>query len=144
MYHIDCSKEAYGIYWLIIEITMDTQTYTHWFIWIWHTSRMNLAKYFFFPHYNHMLQSQTASLIRQVNSLTMVPCPSLYSNTKLAVSQKHGKLYPTPSPSGNKVGLDTNLPKARCDIDLGVVPSQPSKCDTNSVFMHTCQIQHVF
>lgn len=28
---------------------MDTQTHTHWFIWTWHTSRNDLAKYFFFP-----------------------------------------------------------------------------------------------
>lgn len=32
-----------------------------------------------------------------------------------------------------KVGLDTNLPKVRWDIYLGVVPSQLSKCGTNAL-----------
>lgn len=43
MYHFDCSKEAYGIYWLIIEIT-DGHTNTYSLVYV-ELAALNVSKH---------------------------------------------------------------------------------------------------
>lgn len=99
MYHYDCSKEAYGIYGLIIEITDGhTNTYSLVYLDLAHISKRLCKVFFSSPHYNHMLQSQTASLIRQVNGLYYGTLPQLVLKHETSSEPKTWEIIPYPFP----------------------------------------------
>ncbi len=98
MYHIDCSKEAYGIYWLIIEITDGhTNIYSLVYLDLAHISKWP-CKVFFLPPITTTLQSQTASLIRQVNSLYYGTLPQLVLKHETSSEPKAWEIIPNPFP----------------------------------------------
>ncbi len=59
---------------------------------------MTLQSIFSSPHYNHMLQSQTASLIRQVNSLYYGTLPQLVLKHETSSEPKAWEIIPNPFP----------------------------------------------
>lgn len=99
MYHFDCSKEAYGIYWLIIEITDGhTNTYSLVYVELAHISKRPSKVFFLPPHYRHVLQSQTASLIRQVNSIYSGTLPQHVLKHETSTEPKAWEIIPYPFP----------------------------------------------
>lgn len=97
MYHFDCSKEAYGINGLIIEITDGhTNTYSLVYLELAHISNLP-CKVFFLPLIT-TLQSQTASLIRQVNGLYYGTLPQLVLKHEISSEPDAWEIIPYPFP----------------------------------------------